>query len=224
MQKFDKFAVHGALTKLKSMIAMGKTASGSEVWFDKLPVYIANYNNTLHTTIKSKPIELFNAAAAPVNDRVAKTSIRAARTQLEGRAETLTSTENRLHPPISAGDFVRISITKIDASERAKEIKGFRKSSGINWTKEIYQVKSISPPNRMKREEYTLYTADGHHRVDGTYYRGDLQKIEPDFVELPRAPPRQRRTSSSGAQIPPTALSERSSSVRRPTRRPQRFE
>ena len=202
---------------------MGKTASGSEVWFDKLPVYVDNYNNTLHTTIKSKPIKLFNATTAPVNNRVAKTSIRAARTQLEGCVETLTSTENHPQPPISAGDFVRISITKIDAGERAKEIKGFQKASGINWTKEIYQVKSISPPNQMKCKEYTLYTADGHHRVDGTYYRGDLQKIEPNFVELPRAPPRQQ-SASSAAQMPPTALSEQNSGIWRPIRRPQQFE
>ena len=113
---------------------MSKTVGG-EVWFDKLPVYIANYNNTLHTTIKKKPIELFRAATVPHTDKAAKTSIRAARTQLEGRAEALTNTENCLHPPISVGDFVR-----------AKNIKGFQKLSGINWTK-----------------EYMLYTADGHH-------------------------------------------------------------
>ena len=118
---------------LKLMISMGKTANGSEVWFNAIPTYVTNYNNTLHTTVKSKPIDLFRAAATPVNNK-------AARAQLEG----LINTNNCLHPPIQVGDFVRISITKMNANKRSKKIKGFWKSSGINWTKE---VKSISLPN-----------------------------------------------------------------------------
>ena len=87
------------------------TANNTKKWIDVLPKLVANYNNTVHSSIKMKP-----------NDVRKQDEIRIARL---------------LYPPsktksfkFEIGDLVRISKTK----------KAFRKGYLPNWSTEIFKV------------------------------------------------------------------------------------
>lgn len=169
---------------LKQMIYQYFTAQNTQIWFDRLDPLLENYNGAYHTTIKDVPKKIHDAYLNNPNNRDTKKRIKYTARKLQNRAEDLVANEHRLHGPLEVGDHVRIAVTKTDSKEREKQLKGFRKAFRQNWSKEIYIIKSVSPLRRDKKQSYTLYTADGHTKVEGIYYRGQLQPVETDYVEI----------------------------------------
>lgn len=105
---------------------------GSYKWIDILPILLVNYNNTIHRTIKMKPINVNRS-----------------------NEENLLDTVYRLKTPLTRkskfkiGDFVRISKYK----------HTFEKGYTPNWTTEVFKIKQVQRTNPFT---YLLVDLEGH--------------------------------------------------------------
>src|SRR5690606_17089051 len=121
-------------------------------------------------------------------------------------------------PDVVVGDHVRISL---DTNTSVRKNMLVRKGNQINWSKEIYKVKSISEPQEIYLQP--LYTViDPESTITIRLTRAQLLKVNPD--KLIHIEPINRRVElSSGqqrvvrpiAKPPPTQLEERAQRPRR---------
>lgn len=110
-------AVERLIRTLKNMMYREFLAQGSYKWLDLLPRVITRYNNTFHSTIKMKPIEVRN------NDLL-----------LTVYNYNRARREKRSAKKFSVGDYVRIS----------KHKGHFEKGYTPNWSTEIFRVTRVS--------------------------------------------------------------------------------
>ena len=125
------------------------TASEKNVYYDVLDDIVNKYNNTKHSTIKMKPID--------VGDNTTKLS------SLESKRVYIDE-HNEKDSRFKVGDRVRIS--------KFKNI--FAKGYTPNWSKEIFIVDKI---NDAVPYTYNLEDLNGEEII-GSFYDKELQKTK----------------------------------------------
>ena len=126
------------------------TESNNYRYIDVLDNLINSYNNTYHTSIKMKPIEVNNKNENQVF------------VNLYGYGKKKGS-ENPINIKLSIGDKVRISKFK----------RVFEKGYTPNWTREIFIIKKIITSNPTT---YIIKDLDDEE-IKGRFYEKELQKI-----------------------------------------------
>ena len=101
--------------KTKNKISKHMTAMSKNVYFDVLDDIVNKYNNTVHRTIKIKPIDVTDDSYAEYNEDFNKNNF------------------NKKDPKFKVGDYVRIS--------KYKNI--FAKGYTPNWSEEVFAVSKI---------------------------------------------------------------------------------
>ena len=107
---------------LKNSIYKHMTADSKNVYFDVLDDIVDNYNNTYHTTIKMKRIDVKSNSYAECNS-------------IEYNKES-----NEKDPRFTIGDHVRIS----------KYEKLFAEDYTPNWPEEVFVIRKIKKNSSME--------------------------------------------------------------------------
>ena len=97
------------------------TARNTRTWFNVLPQIVEAYNNTLHTAIEMKPIDVNRKNAPLLFDYLEQK-----RSQISRQRKT----------KFNIGDIVRIPVN-------ADKTNKFKKGYTPNWTQELYQIDKI---------------------------------------------------------------------------------
>ena len=134
---------------LKSKLYKHMTAIGKNVYYDVLDDVVNKYNNTKHSTIKMKPID--------VRDTTKSSSL-----QRNNNKRVYIDEHNEKRSRFKIGDRVRIS--------KFKNI--FAKEYTSNWSKEIFIVDKINDT-----VPYTYNLKDlNDEEIIGSFYDQELQK------------------------------------------------
>ena len=145
---------------LKQMIYSGFTKNNNTKWVDYLQIYLKNYNNSVHTTIKDKPVNIHRPDRANVKQQ-----------KLIGAIKENWLQTSRIYKPLKIGDKVRVHILT-NKEERKNKI--FAKKYVPQWSKEIYTINSIKEGAKSKP---TYKLTNQNNILTGNFYRHDLQKI-----------------------------------------------
>ena len=132
---------------LKNKLYKHMTASGKNVYYDVLDDIVNKYNNTKHSTIKMKPIDVKDNKRVYIDEHHEKDT-------------TKSSSSERSR--FKVGDRVRIS--------KFKNI--FAKGYTPNWSKKIFIVDEI---NDTVPYTYNIKDLNGE-KVLGSFYDRELQK------------------------------------------------
>lgn len=133
------------------------TTVGSYKWTDILPILLNDYNKTVHSAIKTTPIEASN----PNNEH---------KLYKQQYGPTIIEMQKKTNPKFKLGDKVRIS-----------RIKGiFEKGYLPNWSAEIFTVVEIDHryPILYKLVDYE------NKPIKGSFYEQELQKSKVPDVYL----------------------------------------
>ena len=132
---------------LKNRLYKRMTATGKNVYYDVLDDVVSKYNNTKHSTIKMKPIDVKNNKRVYIDEHNEKDTTKSS-----------CSARSRF----KVGDGVRIS--------KFKNI--FAKGYTLNWSKEIFIVDKINDT-----VPYTYNIKDlNDEEIIGSFYDKELQK------------------------------------------------
>lgn len=148
---------------LKSLIFSNMTANSNRKYVDDLPILVRNYNNSIHSTIRDKPINIHK------KNRKSVKQVKL----LENIKENWIK-KTHTYPEIKIGDSVRVHILTKSA-ERQNAI--FSKKYLPQWSREIYKVNYIlaAESNKVK-PTYQLLDSKGKF-IHKTFYRHDLQLV-----------------------------------------------
>ena len=136
---------------LKSKLYKHMTAIGKNVYYDVLDDVVNKYNNTKHSTIKMKPID--------VKDTTELSSL-----ECNNNKRVYIDEHNEERSRFKVGDTVRIS--------KFKNI--FAKRYTPNWSKEIFIVDTINDT-----VPYTYNLKDlNDEEIIGIFYDQELQKTK----------------------------------------------
>jgi hypothetical protein len=140
-------------------LRMGKLfdAQNSFRYVDKLQDLVNNYNNTVHSTIKMKPVD----AIKPENYDKLMTNYYA----------SSTGPNSALKVKFEVGDIVKIPIY---LSTFTKEMTG-------KWTRELFKVSKV---NDTVPVTYNLVDLN-NEPIEGTFYTEELQKIDKSVLDEP---------------------------------------
>lgn len=143
---------------LKERLYRFFTHFGKERYIDHLQEIVSAYNNTKHSAIGKKPIEVNSKNSREVWDFLYS--------GLGRYPKLVTVPENKKKPIFKVGDIVKISAYKHCFA------KGYRP----NWTYEIFKVKKVV---RRRPLVYIIEDMDGEE-IKGTWYTDELQKVSAD--------------------------------------------
>ena len=124
-------------------------------YMDVLPELVEDYNNTVHSSTKLKPID----ASKEENELTVWRNLYPDRYKI-----------NNLTPKFSVGDEVRIT----------KKKKVFEKGYTTRWTEEIFTIKEIQNTDPIT---YKLKDLQGEE-IKGTFYEPELQKTERQIYRI----------------------------------------
>jgi transposase InsO family protein len=148
---------------LKTMIHRYLTNNSTKIYVNVIHDLVANYNGTVHSTTKFRPIEALSEGKA-IRKEIA-ISMKAAAQKMVG---------SPAGPALKIGDKVRISSTTL-SSVRKNKLLGTAKYKP-NYSHDVYTIASRST------HKYYLkgpVTGAGHqgHILDTPYYAQDLLKV-----------------------------------------------
>ena len=126
------------------------TAISKNVYFDVLDDIVNKYNNTVHRTIKMKPID--------VKDNTYIDSVKLRSIELHSEKEV-----NNEDPKFEVGDHVRIS--------KYKNI--FAKGYTPNWSEEVFVIKKVK---NTVPWTYVINDFNGEEII-GTFYEKELKRL-----------------------------------------------
>ena len=139
-------------------LRMGKLfdSQNSFRYIDRLQDLVNNYNNTIHTTIKMKPID----AIKPENYDLLINNY-------------YENYENKINEKIKfeVGDVVRIPIY----------LSTFTKEITSKWTRELFKISKI---NDTKPITYNIVDLN-NESIEGIFYAEELQKIDKSVLDEP---------------------------------------
>lgn len=145
---------------LKGLIFANMTRNGNKKWCDDLPILVKNYNNSYHSAVRDKPVNLHKYGKK--NKKQIKL--------IAGLRDDLLK-NNISYAPLKIGDKVRLHI--MTNKETRKNI--FRKKYVAQWSEKIYTVsKVIAEYSEKMKPKYEI--KDGN-KIIGKYYRHDLELI-----------------------------------------------
>ena len=133
------------------------THVGNYRWIDVLQDFVRAYNNAPHRSLANGRL---TPAQAIENRNVAMLRQR----QERMGPQSVTRRQPSLLPELKVGDYVRLSKAK----------KHFDKGYLPNWTEEVFQVVRVIKkfkPIQYKVQDWTRSI------IDGSFYRGELQKV-----------------------------------------------
>ena len=133
---------------LKNKLYKHMTATGKNVYYNVLDDVVNEYNNTKHSTIKMKPIDVKDSNKRVYID--------------QHNEKDMTKSSSLEHSRFKVGDRVRIS--------KFKNI--FSKGYTPNWSKEIFIVDKI---NDTVPYTYNIRDLNGEEII-GSFYDKELQK------------------------------------------------
>lgn len=184
---------------ISSLLFRYMESNDTRDWLTPLPDLVKNYNESVHSTTKHKPIEAVVGDAATAG-------------KIKGNIEKAVKPDTNKFSTIKVGDKVRITAVREFASERRKLKAGHRKGHNPdgNYTDEIFVVERVRKKHRLAK--YPTYNLVGR---DTIYKRSDLllipgntfarparARIEPlesdDEEEQPRRGARVRRAPDPG--------------------------
>ena len=125
------------------------TSISKNVYFNVLDDIVNKYNNTVHRTIKMKPIEVTDDYYAEYNG-IAFNEI------------PMELHSNKRNPKFKVGDNVRISKYK----------NNFAKGYTLNWSEEVFVI------NKITIQFLGLYAISdlNDEKITGRFYEKELQK------------------------------------------------
>ena len=193
---------------LKRKIYKYLTMQNTLRWYDKLPVFLENYNGSVHSSTNISPMDLQQASLDNNEELLANVAKR-----LEERAIRIfeRNRPSNAQQEVNIGDWVRLSAYTLRQERRNAS---FRKSYKINWSKELYRVKTKSNGGPWYNPQYTVEDDTGRWLAK-RYYRPDLQKIDRDsLMTITRPEPAPlsvvpARGPPLPPVLPPTQASER---------------
>ena len=135
------------------------TASSKNIYFDVLDDIVNEYNNTVHKTIKMKPIDIMGDYYIKSNG-IAFNGIASNKDSTELHSMNLHW--NKKNPKFKVGDNVRIS--------KYKNI--FAKGCTPNWSAEVFVINKIK---NTAPWTYVINDLNGEE-ITGSFYQKELQK------------------------------------------------
>lgn len=154
---------------ISSMLFRYMENNNTKDWLTGLDDIVKNYNNTVHSATKHKPID------AIVGDAVMSAKVK------ENIIKAVRPDKNKFMK-IVAGDMVRVSVVREFASERRKLKSGFRKGHNPdgNYTDTVFTVQRARRKHALAK--YPTYNLVGR---DIIYKRSDLLLIPADTFARP---------------------------------------
>ena len=142
------------------------TANSTNVYINKLPDLVREYNNTRHSSIKMTPVQ----ASKKENELGVWRNLYPEHLEIRD-----------IKPKFSIGDKVRIS----------KKKKTFEKGYTTRWTEEIFtivEVKRTQPPT------YKIAALNGKE-TQGSFYEPELQKTSQEIFRIEKVIKRGKKKS-----------------------------
>jgi transposase InsO family protein len=150
---FKAAIVERLIKTVKSKIYKYLDDNNTLKFTDQFQNILQSYNNSYHSSIKMAPSE--------VNYDTMDVVIR----NLYGHILPNGDDHRPSQPPLSVGDYVRVS--KIKSKLFRKEYKG-------NWTEEVFQISHVY--HTAPHVTYGIVDLDGE-KIEGMYYGYELQQI-----------------------------------------------
>ena len=156
------------------------THVGNYRWIDVLQDFVRAYNNAPHRSLNKGRL---TPTEASQNRNVGMLR----RKQERMEPQSVTRRNPSLLPKLAVGDYVRLS--------KAKKV--FDKGYLPNWTEEVFQVVRI-----IKKFKPIQYKVQDWSRnvIDGSFYRGELQKVSKPETFMIESIVRQRTRRPRGGR------------------------
>lgn len=143
---------------LKSMMFKYMHDSGSRAWVDVLQRFVKNYNESVHSTIKSAPVATLNK----IETKGGTQEVERINSLLHAEKEDLMNERNlRQFPELNIGDKVRIILPLPDRKH------GYN----VQWTIDIYTIEKVIRRRNKRDWRYML------EQRKGLWKRDELLKI-----------------------------------------------
>jgi transposase InsO family protein len=170
--------IEGFNAQLRKMIREVMIRFNTTDWISHLQSCIEAHNNKRNSTIKAKPIDIWNA---PNTDEAAK--------NIKERAKREVAKNKTLE--LHIGDLVRIKLTALHSKMRRLVKQNDKKKLVALWSPEIYKVKSIVNPDYeegLEKKRYTIETMNGNNVVKAgnepmRFFATDFLKVQPDELQ-----------------------------------------
>lgn len=178
---------------IKRLIYAYMTEKRTKRYIDVLTGLVDNYNSSIHSTIKAKPVDVhgLHLPIDPIKERIKQVGIK-----------PILEQKKILPNNIVVGDSVRVALRT--TSERRREEKKGNHGYIQQFSLEIYTVRQIKNPREPHGStEYYLNNSQ-NEPVNRRYYRKDLLKIDSNkLVRRPANPqPAVLEPNQPGRNVP----------------------
>jgi hypothetical protein len=161
---------------IKTALNAQMTKYRSKRWVDLLKLVITNINTSPHSTTKAVPLEVMRGQAD--DGKVLKNIKKVAEARIAGHEDTA----------FKVGDTVRVSL--LTRSEERKQ-GSFRKSTGQNWSEDLYVVRKVSKPT-TKFNKPTYLLRKGNRDLKKRYHANELLYVDQNKLIVDRSNPADR--------------------------------
>ena len=142
------------------------TAHSTNVYINKLPDFVREYNNTRHSSIKMTPVQ----ASKKENELGVWRNLYPEHLEIRD-----------IKPKFSIGNKVRIS----------KKKKTFEKGYTTRWTEEIFTIVEVK---RSRPPTYKIADLNGEE-IQGSFYEPELQKTSQEIFRIEKVIKRGKKKS-----------------------------
>lgn len=165
---------------LKTMIYQYLTKFNTKVYIPVLDSIVSNYNNSFHSTIKAKPVDIWNSNSRDVIEKTKSLIVDKVSGKMNLRARAIPTN-------IVPGAHVRVLLTAIDANKRKAQNSGIGKDAKKYiklWTDNIYTVKSRYMDRdgrviiKLREEPWRLYIHECQYVDPGELITNDQTKAD----------------------------------------------
>lgn len=138
---------------------------------------VKNYNETVHSTTGSAPIDIHGGG------KDAKLYSELAHSNMRVRAKKLVAENNATYPPVKIGDRVRVAWRTVASWRKTRTLKQY--SAMKQWTYELFTIAGKTRGSTTKSVTYTLKDDNNVVLTDQSdhpkqFVRQDLQIVDTD--------------------------------------------
>ncbi len=158
---------------LKTALNQYMSENKTKNWVDVVDSFVENYNNTIHTTTKQKPIDIHKDS----KDKKSLDKKNMAADNIKEKGMANITRNKRLFPAVEIGDWVRISLFTL-AEIRSK--KYYKRTKQL-WSDQVFKVIYKSAPAADRdpnsfNETYQIADLDGK-KIPHKYIRSQILKV-----------------------------------------------